>query len=157
MRRLLASASILLMGSLPACDEGVLGRVASAPGSRAEAPVFLVLVEDAAAVARVRGSVAPERIVAASETALALEGGKVVAAGGDGLDEVLRGAGWTGRSLEIWSPGGAGGAASASAPAAAGAPPASGPASVPGRDLNSLAKKSTLTPGEALAALQQLQ
>jgi hypothetical protein len=148
VRRVLASLSVLLSVTLSACGEAGPGAFLSA-APRSSAPVFLVLVPDAAAVATVRGSLAPERIVAASDTALALEGGKVVASGGDGLDEVLRVAGWSGRPLEIWSPG----VGAAAPPRAA---PASGPASVPGRDLNSLSKKATLTPGEALAALQQL-
>jgi hypothetical protein len=151
MRRILASLSALLIPALWACGEAGPGVLFSG-APRSAAPVFLVLVPDAAAVAAVRGSLAPERIVAASETALALEGGKVVASGGDGLDEVLRLAGWSGRPLEIWSSG-----VGAAAPQGVAAAPSSGPASVPGRDLNSLSKKTTLTPGEALAALQQLQ
>lgn len=116
-----------------------------------EAPpnVLVVLVRDADSVAAVRRAVSPDRIVAASDEAIALSERRIVASDRDAASELIARAGWVDGQIEILTPG----PRDAAAPA-----PSSSGATTNERDneLNELAKKPTLTEAEAMRALELL-
>ena len=116
------------------------------PELGAEEPAVLVLlVGDRHGVASVRAAVAPERVVAATPDAVAVEPGRIVATSPEAAGEPLMQAGWVDRPIEIWT-------ARPVEPSAqplpvarsGGAPPVS-------------PTQATLTPGEAMAVLRELE
>ena len=117
-----------------------------------EPSVLVLLVGDRAGVASIRAAVAPDRVLAATPDALALEPGRIVATSPEAAGEPLMQAGWADRPIEIWT-------ARPVEP-----PPAPLPTALPGQpqpgprgDLQAVpANQATLTPGEAMALLRQL-
>jgi hypothetical protein len=106
--------------------------------------VLIVVVGSRSAVREVREAVDPERIVANSLDGFALREGRVVVASAEAAGGLLGLAGWTDAQLEIVAP-----RPGQRRPTAAEGSPAS--------ELAALLAKPTLTPAEAIRALQLLR
>jgi hypothetical protein len=120
-----------------------------APVAQVE-PVLILLLGSEESVERVRSAIASERIVASSRGAFAIDGGRIVAVDVESASDPLNAAGWADRPLEILTPDHLG-----QAPVAgAGESTASAPSLPP---LAELAKKPTLTMGEATRLLEHIQ
>jgi hypothetical protein len=111
-------------------------------------PVLILLVGSDESVDRVRDAVDPERIVASTPHAFAVVDGHIVAADAEAASAPLNAAGWSDRPIEILG-----------AERVTGSPDAQAGAShVPDAPppLAELAKKPTLTPGEAMRLLEHM-
>jgi len=104
-------------------------------------PVLILLLGSTESVEHLRAVVAPERVIADGRSAFALAGGRIVAADVESASDPLNAAGWTERPVQILT----------AARLAQGQAQAE-----PGNALAELARKPTLTPGEALRLLRQL-
>jgi len=150
--------ALLMLGGLLALSVGwlVLGAGSPRPrggeASQSDTPlpsgsVMIVVVKSRDAVREVREAVDPERIVANSLDGFALREGRLVVSSVEAAGGLLELAGWAEASLEIVKP-----------------PPREhfraaplGAASPPAGELSALLARPTLTPAEALRALQLLE
>jgi hypothetical protein len=114
-------------------------------GAEEEPAVLVLLVGDRHGVASVRAAVAPERVVAATPDAVALEPGRIVATSPEAAGEPLMQAGWAERSIEIWT----------ARPVEPSAQPL--PVAQPGAAPPVPHTQATLSPGEAMALLRELE
>jgi len=116
-------------------------------------PVLILLVGSQDSVERVRSAIAPERIVASSPDAFAIDVGCIVTVDVEAASDPLNAAGWADRPLEILTPDRL---AQATPASDAGADPdAEAAPELP--PLSELAKKPTLTLGEAMRLLEHIQ
>ena len=110
-----------------------------------EPAVLVLLVGDRHGVASVRAAVAPERVVAATPDAVALEPGRIVATSPEAAGEPLMQAGWAERPIEIWT----------ARPAEPSAQPLPVAQAAPAPPVSPT--QATLSPGEAMALLRELE
>jgi hypothetical protein len=66
-----------------------------------EDPVLVFVIPAPENAARVRSVVSPERVLWEGEAGFALVGDRVIASGFDSAGEVIKGAGWIGRPIQI--------------------------------------------------------
>jgi len=114
----------------------------------AEDKVSLFVLDSAERVRGVRASVRSEGVVALAEDAFALESGRIVVANLDAAERILVEAGWIDRKLEILT--------TASLRAQTRPEDSRGIPSSADADYPALLSKPTLTPGEAMQALEML-
>jgi len=113
-------------------------------------PVLILLLGSEESVESVRSAIASERIVASSPGAFAIDSGRIVAVDVETASDPLNAAGWADRPLEILTADRLARAPGAGTGAGAEAPPSLPP-------IAELAKKPTLTAGEAMRLLEHIQ
>jgi hypothetical protein len=126
----------------------VADSIGAALAPNAGGDVLVFVVGSAERVREVRASVRSERMVAATESALAIEPGRIVAANLDAAEVILVEAGWIDRKFEILT-------APSMRPAAR-QNDSPGVRSSATSDETALLSKRTLTSGEAMRALELL-
>ena len=145
MKALLTLGAVLLVLSLMGAGIFLGLRKLSPTVATSDTPasVAIMVVGSPENVETFRESLNPEQIVASSTTAFAIDRGRIIADRIEAGSDLLNQLGWTERPLEIIDP------RSASGPTR---PKASG-----GSEIAALAKNKTLTPAEAVRALQLLR
>lgn len=115
-----------------------------------EDPILVFVVPLAESALRVRAAVAPESVVWEGEAGFALASGRVVAASLDRAGEIIKGAGWVEREIEIVT--------LAADPADPSTAESSDPASREAmrERLGTLVNKPTLTRGEQVFVLRAM-
>jgi len=144
----LGAAAALAAGLFVALERPALTSLLVASG---EPPVLVVLVDDSAAVARIRASLDPRRVLVDTGSAIALAGGRIVTAGAEAASEPIARAGWRDRPIELLRVG--------RADRREGAPGATAlPRGAPGADrIAGLMNEATLSAGEAMAVLRAME
>lgn len=141
---LAGSAGTLWLAANPEARRDLAERLPEL-GAEEPEPVLVLLVGDAPAVTRVRATISSDRVVAETSRAFALREGRIVAANPEAAGDPLNAAGWAHRPIELWS---------ARAARRRTREPAPRAESQSGPTLAELARKPTLTPAEAVAALR---